>query len=142
LLINSSHIAFADNNDDGLILRPAIEYSSGDLRDPFIDLFQLSMEKEQKDKEEQDIPVLGEDTETQKPLPSLEEFKVQGVIWGGKFPQVIINDKILGVGDAINEAEIVNIEKNWITLNFSGRQANLATPGNAPALEKEDNTPG
>jgi hypothetical protein len=136
LSIHYSHIVFAENNNEGLILRPIIEYSSGDLRDPFIDLFKLAIEKDKKQKEGQEIQAPQEDTETQKPLPSLDKFKVQGVIWGGKLPQAIINNKVLGVGDSIDGAEIMSIGKKVITLNFSGRTANLATPGNAPDLEK------
>jgi hypothetical protein len=70
--------------------------------------------------------------------PNLDNFKVQGVIWGGNFPQAIINNKILRVGDLIDGAEIASIEKEGITLNFAGRLANLATPGNAPVLRKGD----
>jgi len=138
LLINFLHNVFADDNNEGLIVRPIIEYSSGDLRDPFIDLFQLSIENEQKEKEMKNIRVPKEVTKTQEPLPSLEKFKVQGVIWGGKFPQAIINNKVLGVGDSIDGVEIVNIEKKGITLNLAGRAFNLAPPGNTQVLEKGD----
>lgn len=137
LLVSFAHLVFADGNSDGVISRPVIEYSSGDLRDPFSDLFQLAVEKEKKEKEEQDIqvPLVGS-ADPEKSMPSLEKFKVQGVIWGGKFPQAIINNKILGTGDLIDGAEIVSIEKKGITLSFSGRLANLPTPGNAEVSEK------
>lgn len=138
LLVNFANIVFADSNNDGVILRPVIEYSSGDLRDPFSDLLQLAIEKEQKEKEGQYIEAPQENTDLQRPILSLKKFKVQGVIWGGKLPQAIINNKILGVGDSIDGAEIVSIEKKGITLNFAGRMANLATPGNAPVLEEGD----
>lgn len=136
LLVSFAHLVFADSNSDGVIPRPVIEYSSGDLRDPFSDLFQLAIEKEKKEKEGQYIQVSLVGTDPEKPMPSLEKFKVQGVIWGGKFPQAIINNKILGVGDLLDGAEIVNIEKKGISLSFAGRIAILATPGNTEIPEK------
>ena len=139
LLASFTYIAFADSDNDGVISRPVIEYSSGDLRDPFGDLLQLAIEKEQKAKEVQDVVAAPKDSaEPHKPMPSLDKFKVQGVIWGGKFPQAIINNKILGVGDLIEGAEIVSIEKKGIALSFAGTMASLAIPGNAPVLDKGD----
>jgi len=131
LLISFVQIVFAQNKKDGLVLRPVIEYSSGDLRDPFNDLFYL-----EKKKDDQIVQAPEEGVEQQEPLPSLDNFKVKGVIWGGKFPLVIINDKMLKVGDLINDAEIVSITKEGIVLNFSGRIATLVTPGNVPVSIK------
>ena len=133
LLLSFAHIVFAQSNNNGVISRPVVEYSSGDLRDPFSDLFQLD-----KEKLDQSTLVLQENIVLEKPMPSLKNFKVQGVIWGGKFPQVIINNKVLMIGDLIDGAEIVSIEKEGIVLNFDGRIANLVTPGNAPLLGKGD----
>ena len=139
ILIGLVHIVFAeDSNSERLISRPVIEYSSGDLRDPFADLFQLAIKKEQKEKDEQNIQVLEESIDPEKSMLDLGKFKVQGVIWGGNFPQVIINNKILGIGDLIDKAEIVSIETKGITLNLAGRMVNLPTPGNAPVLKKMD----
>jgi len=142
LLVSLSYLTFADenkadNNSEGLILRPVIEYSSGDLRDPFMDLYQLSLEKQHKTDGE-NVQVSPDDTVTKKPLPDLKKFKVQGVIWGGKLTQVIINNKILSVGDTIDDAEIVSIGKKVIVLNFSGTIVNLATTGITPDSEKGD----
>jgi hypothetical protein len=136
LLAGFASLLFAEGNNDGVISRPVIEYTSGDLRDPFSDLFQLAAEKEKKEKEEQKIQSPLENIEPEKPLPSLDKFKVQGLIWGGKFPQAIINNKVLGVGDSIEGVEIVNIDKKGITLDFAGRKAVLANPGSTSISEK------
>jgi len=136
LLAGLANVVFADSNNDGLISRPVIEYTSGDLRDPFSDLFQLAEEKAKKEKEAQTIQAPLENIVPDKPLPSLDNFKVQGVIWGGKFPQAIINNKVLGVGDSIEGVEIVKIDKKGITLNFAGRTATLAALGNPPSVTK------
>jgi len=136
LLVSCASIVFADGNSDGVISRPVIEYSSGDLRDPFGDLLQLAAEKEKKEKAEQNIQTPQETIEPEKPMPTLDKIKVQGLIWGGRFPQVVINNKILGIGDSIEGFEIVSIDKKGIALSFSGRVVNLAIPGNAPASVK------
>jgi hypothetical protein len=130
LLMSFARMVFADNSNEGVISRPVIEYSSGDLRDPFNDLFYL-----EKEKEKQSVQVPQESI-PDEPMFSLENFKVQGVIWGGKFPQAIINNKVLKVGDLIEGAEIVSIEKEGITLNFSGRLANLVVSGNTPIAKE------
>ncbi len=137
LFINFPYIGLGQNGDS-IISRPVIEYSSGDLRDPFGDLFNLAAEKEKKEKEMQSFEAPLEEAEVAVPMPSLDKFKVQGVIWGGNFPQAIINNKVLSIGDSIEGVKIINIEKKGITLSFAGRTANLPTPGNAPALEKGD----
>lgn len=136
LLAGLANMVFADSNNDGVISRPVIEYTSGDLRDPFSDLFQLAEEKAKKEKEAQIVQAPLENIVPDKPLPSLDNFKVQGVIWGGKFPQAIINNKVLGVGDSIEGVEIIKIDKKGITLNFAGRTATLAAPGNPPSVTK------
>ena len=129
--------AFADNAD-GVISRPVIEYSSGDLRDPFMDLFQMAAEKEKREKELRNFEAPKDETDKVLPMPSLDKIKVQGLIWGGRFPQAVINGRILGIGDSIESFKIVNIEKKGITLSFSGRTVNLPTPGNAPDLKKKN----
>ena len=133
LMISSVYIVFAEVKDEGVILRPVVEYSSGDLRDPFSNLFQLG-----RIKREQNIQVPQEGIEQIKVLPDLKKFKVQGVIWGGKFPQAIINNKIFKVGDLVEGFEIMNIEKKGISLGFGVEMFILPTPGNAPATDKED----
>jgi len=139
LLVSCASIVFADSNNDGVISRPVIEYSSGDLRDPFGDLLKLVVEKEKKEKADETAQAPQETVEPQQqPMPSLDKLKVQGVVWGGKIPQVIINNKILGIGDLIEGFTISGIDKKGITLNFAGRMVNLATPGNAPAPVKGD----
>ncbi|MDD5561852.1 MAG: hypothetical protein PHT50_06995 [Candidatus Omnitrophica bacterium] len=139
LLSGSAHIACAEeSNNEGLISRPVIEYSSGDLRDPFGDLLQLAIEKEQQEKEEKSKQQPREEANPQKSMINLDQFKVQGVVWGGRLPLVIINNKILGVGDSIDGAKIVNIDKKGVTLNLAGEKINLPAPGNVLASKEED----
>ncbi len=82
-----------------------IEYKAEDLRDPF----EMEQPKEQIE---------------EKPLPSL---KAQGIVWGGSFPQAIINNVVVRIGDTIEEARIISIAKNSVTVFFGNRQYNLST---------------
>jgi hypothetical protein len=105
---------------DGIIMRPVMEYKSGGLRDPF---------KTYIVKEEPKA-VTSENAELSKqPELDLDNLKVQGIIWGVKAPQAIINDKVLTIGDFIEGAEIIGIEKKGITLSFNGAIFDLTAPG-------------
>ena len=113
-----------------MIVRPQIKYKSADLRDPFTSV----IVKEQEKKES----LTGqEEGELNKPKIDLNALVVQGIIWGGKIPQAIINNKVLSVGSFINEAEILCIDKTGITLSFAGDIFNLSAPGKNSVLNKK-----
>ncbi len=52
-------------------------------------------------------------------LPPLE---IQGIIWGGKYPQAIINENVLEVGDSVDKVKILAIRKNGIQILYEGRK--------------------
>lgn len=117
--INPACFALAQGDSAGqLIVRPQVKYESGRLRDPF-------------------QPYLGDKPVIQfqsagslaQSNINLDAFKVQGIIWGGRMPQAIINNKVLAVGGLINEAKILNIDKNGVTLSIAGQVINLPAPG-------------
>lgn len=97
--------------------RPAVEYKAGNFRDPF----QTPILK--------DIPRGGEverDTVAEAALPSLA---LQGVIWGGRFPQAVINNQVVKVGDTtIEGAQVAGINKNGVVVLFQNKQYNLTSP--------------
>jgi len=130
-VINSGFIALAqEDTADGIITRPQIKYKSGELRDPF----ESVMEKEKKKQDSQKEGA----AELNKPKINLSALQVQGIIWGAKVPQAIINNKVLVPGDLIDGAEILSIDKKGITLSFAGETLNLPAPGqNAVLKEKE-----
>ena len=118
--MNHGFIAVAEETTaDGIIVRPVVEYNSGKLRDPFKTCL-IKEEPKKVPEKETDLP---------KPVLDLNILKVQGIIWGVKNPQAIINDKVLTIGDLIEGAEILSIEKKGITLNFKGTILDLAAPG-------------
>ncbi len=61
-------------NEEGVVSRPAIEYSSADLRDPFEDLLQMAAEREKKEKELRSKEAPQEPSEAEVPMPSLDKL--------------------------------------------------------------------
>jgi len=94
-------------------VRPAVEYKAEDLRDPFLELGK-------------EMPS-GEPAPTKEPV-QLPPLKVQGLIWGGKFPQAIINDSVLKAGETIQGAHIINIDKNGVLIEYEGQEFNCSAP--------------
>jgi hypothetical protein len=111
-----------------MIDRPQVKYKSADLRDPFIS--EIAEKKEES--------LIGQGEELNKPTFDLNALNVQGIIWGGKIPQAIINNKVLSVGSLINEAEILSIDKTGITVSFAGEIFNLSAPGKNSVLNKNE----
>lgn len=92
-------------------LRPTLRYDSSSERDPF---------RGKKD-EGQSFQQSGPDIQP----PTL---LIQGIVWGGSFPQAIINNRVVKVGDIIDGARIIDIDKNGITIFFEGQQFNIPSP--------------
>jgi len=49
-------------------------------------------------------------------------LRVTGSVWGNNMPKAIINDQVKGIGDVVNEAEILNITKEGILFKFKDKQ--------------------
>ena len=101
------------------IQRPTITYKAEGLRDPFESY--IAEEASPSGAIERG-PAVFQNHEAEKSLPSLT---VQGLVWGGNFPQAIINNKVLKIGDTIEGARIKGIEKDAVTLIFEGREYKL-----------------
>lgn len=52
------------------------------------------------------------------PLPPL---RIQGLVWGGARPTVIIGDEVYGVGDEVQGAAILSIGREGVTVQWDGR---------------------
>jgi hypothetical protein len=96
------------------VLRPVVEFESEGARDPFI--------------------LYEEEKKTVKTLDSVEvvnlpaDFLVQGLIWGGRLNQAIIKNKVVKVGDTLDEAKILDIGKNGVAVFYKGRKFELPSP--------------
>jgi len=118
--IEQKFIASAEEaTTEEIFVRPAVEYKSDKLRDPFRAYL---IEEEAKEVPQEKINLI-------QPELDLSQLKVQGVIWGVKTPQAIINNTILTIGDLIEGAEILTIDKKGITLSYNGAIFDLAAPG-------------
>ncbi|MDD5465465.1 MAG: hypothetical protein PHP73_03880 [Candidatus Omnitrophica bacterium] len=130
-VINFGFIALAQENiADEMISRPQIKYKSGQLRDPFASVMLKAANKESLQEREA--------AESNRPKINLSSLDVQGIIWGTKVPQAIINNKVLVAGDSINGAEILSIDKKGVTLSFAGEIVNLPAPGQTPVLKEKE----
>ncbi|MFA5096195.1 MAG: hypothetical protein WC478_02525 [Candidatus Omnitrophota bacterium] len=112
-----------DRGQQEEILRTRLEYRAQGLRDPFQPFVQ-----ESKPEVTPEVKVV------EKPLPSLA---VQGLVWGGAFPQAIINNKVVRVGETIEGAQVTLIDKNGVTVLFADREYKLSPPAATGPQRKE-----
>lgn len=103
------------DDDEGSISesieRKKVKYDALDFRDPFeVSIIVDSSIAAKEDKVK----------ETKEKTPP--DLVVQGLIWGGAFPQAIINNKVVSVGDNIDGARIIYIGKDGVIAFFQGEQ--------------------
>ncbi len=100
-------------------LRPKVTYEAADLRDPF---------------KRYGEPETDQSAGAEK--PTLPLLSVSGIIWGVAMPQAIINGKVVKIGDIIDEVKIIDINKDFISVVFSGRQYKLDSPASGENINK------
>lgn len=98
-----------------VIVRPSVEFTAGELRDPF---------KEPSGKAVEEVDN-SQQPQTEERLP---ELTVQGLVWGGKITQAIINNTVVKQGDTISGAKVITITKEGVTVLFKGKQYKLSPP--------------
>lgn len=64
-------------------------------------------------------PIIGAVEKTGEEV--LKGVKLEGIIWDEKKPMAIINNKVVGVGDDISGAKIIEIKKNEVIFNFDSQ---------------------
>jgi len=62
---------------------------------------------------------------------------LQGLVWGGDFPQAIINNKMVKIGDTIEGVEVVAIGKEGVTLVYANKKYNLSSPSMTGLRQKD-----
>lgn len=99
------------------IVRPSAEYRAGDLRDPFQSPFLP-----------EETSVAGPAVPTEAAPQTPPSLKVQGIIWGGDFPQAIINNTVVKIGDIIEDAEIMDINQSGVIVACGNYTYSLPSP--------------
>jgi hypothetical protein len=107
-----------------IIERPRIEYKAKGLRNPF----------QQPVSSIEDKPVNAEESVAAQPV-SLPLLNVQGVIWQGNPKQAIINNRVMKVGDSLEDVEVIEISKEGVTVLYAGVQYHIST---FPAMGRQD----
>jgi hypothetical protein len=106
------------------VIRPKVQYKAQGLKDPFLPLIQ---------EKEADIATTATPAKV-KPLPVLN---LQALVWGGNFPQAIINNKVVKIGDVMEEAQIVGIGKEGVILLYANKKYKLSSPSVAGPRTKD-----
>ncbi|MEW6101077.1 MAG: hypothetical protein AB1481_02150 [Candidatus Omnitrophota bacterium] len=102
--------------DLGLVNKPSVIYDAETLRDPFEQRFV-------REENEKDGKI------TIQPSQPLPQLTVQGVIWGSSRPQAIINGNVVNIGDTVDGAHIINIDKQGVTVLYGSQKHTFATQG-------------
>lgn len=107
-----------------VIVKPNVEYKAQDLRDPFQGPFAP-----------EGTSVAGPEVlAAPQTLPSLE---IQGIIWGGDFPQAIINNKVVKIGDTIEGVQIMDINQSGVIVASGDYTYNLPSPAQKQEKERQ-----
>ncbi len=53
---------------------------------------------------------------------------LQGILWGTSKPRAIINRRVVSVGDSVEDATVVAVGKNGVTVSFDGQEYLLKLP--------------
>ncbi len=89
---------------------PQVSYSGENVRDPFLCFFELG------------AVVTNPNEQRIETKPTLPKLEVQGLIWGTKMPQAIINNQIIRPGDTISGAEVLDVRKEGVYVLYGGYQ--------------------
>lgn len=97
-----------------------VKYTSEKSPDPFISPFELEAMSRNKTivKTTEELEISSEE---------LEGFQVTGIVWGSRFPQAIINETVVKIGEAINGASIVDITKEGVYVVYEEKKYLLKT---------------
>jgi len=95
-----------------VITRPKVEYKASDFKDPF----------------RPKVAKANEAGISKKKQVVLPDLKIQGIVWGGQIPQAVINDKVIKVGDTIQNVHIIDINKFGVLAVFEGQEFNISSP--------------
>lgn len=104
--------------------RVPIQYTAGNYRDPLVSL--LPQPKAE-------TPAASVQAQAPKPVPTAPNVRIEGMLWGGRRPQVLIDGKLYEIGDTVQDSEIVGITRDGVTVVNQGTTFVLRPPRAANA---------
>jgi len=108
--------------------REAAVYLAQELRDPMKSLLPEAPKPQQASVRQPGAP--------QPPPPPA--LRVQGLLWGGKEPQAIINDAVYKVNDLVKGAKILEITRDGVTIEHLGAPVFYSpTGGEAGSMSRQ-----
>lgn len=98
-----------------------------DFKDPFFSGLPV------KEGEVSEEPVAGGTEAAAEPEEQFDpaKYQVTGLVWGQAAPKAIINDTIYSIGDTVEGAKVVNIDKNGILMEFNSKEYLMKREGGA-----------
>ncbi len=66
--------------------------------------------------------------EEKKDVKSVPKVELQGIIWSPKMPQVIVNQKVMRVGDRIEQYQISEITREGMVLFYENNEYTITMP--------------
>ena len=114
------------NTSRSTIEIPKVEYKSFDTKDPFLACVKREVAKR---------------TDSSQPIAPAAvvapNLAIQGIVWGGKIAQAIVNNKLVTVGDTVEEARIVAITGDGLEIIYKEKPFHIPSPS---SLHKVDST--
>lgn len=104
-----------------VLMPPVADYQAENFRDPFQ---KYAIESKTRLKDDQPVKNL-----EQSDMDFINSLIVQGIILGGRFPQAIIDNNVVKVGDTLQDARIVAIGKEGVSLLLHNRIYTVTTQG-------------
>lgn len=86
---------------------PLVEYTGMNQRDPLRSPIKIASIEENAEPEE---------------VVVFPQMSLQGILWGGQKPAAIIDNKAFRAGDLVQEAKIIEINKNGVKLLYKNKE--------------------
>ena len=107
---------------------PEEEETLEDVPDPFVSSFPPKPE------------AAGAEKSSAQSAEPKDEFdysslKVTGIVWGAENPKAIIDGNVMGIGDTVKEAKIVDISKEGILFDYKSKQYLMKREGTSTSLK-------
>jgi len=80
----------------------------------------------------------GEVIEPPKPVITPPSLTINGLVWNSEFPQAIVNNQIVKLGDTIEGVTVVGIHREGIDITFEGTQFTINKDANDQKGDEEN----